>query len=202
MVAEDTSVAGDDRQRLDGCHLFERLGPLEHVALYPERSTCVRERGHDEVAAHDDPGTGHPHPGVVVGLPQAVTAFDGQVAQAVEEEPVLIGDGRREVLGVADNVAPAWAPDGELSIEGASQVAGGLGVALEPLGHIDMTHDVGGIVAPGGGIFHDGRGAERMVVVAVGIDHVAHGQVGQVAEFADHAGAVGEQPGIDDGRPF
>ena len=74
-----------------------------------------------------------------------------------------------------------------------------LGVALEPFGHVDVADDVRSVVAPRGGVLENGRGTERMVVVAVGVDHVADGQVGQVPQLLDHPGAVGEQTGVDHG---
>ena len=53
-------MPADDRGRIEGGHRLERLGPLEDVALYPERRARVRQGRHDEVAADDHALLGDP----------------------------------------------------------------------------------------------------------------------------------------------
>ena len=146
MLSEDTAVTGDDGHRVEGGHLLECLGPFEDVALDPERRPGVRQGRHDEVSADDHPGIGDPHPGVVVRLSEAVTTVEDLVAEPVEHESFLVGDRRRAVDRVADHVASMAVPDGELRVERPGQMPGGLGVALEPLGHVDVPDDVRGIM--------------------------------------------------------
>ena len=70
---------------------------------------------------------------------------------------------------------------------------------LEAAGHVDVPDDVRSLVAAGGGVLEERRGAEGVVVVSVGVDDVADRQIGEAAELLHHPGAVGEQAGVDDG---
>ena len=145
---------------------------------------------------------GKPDPGVVVRLPEPMATFERQVAQAVEEQAVLVGHGRREVPGLPHHVPSFGTPHGELGVEGPGQVARGFGVPLEPFGHVDVSHDVRWLVSPFDGILEKRRRAESMVVVPVGVDHITDGKVGEGPQLVDHAGAIGEEPGVDDSHPL
>jgi hypothetical protein len=81
----------------------------------------------------------------------------------------------------------------------AAKVTGRLGVPVEPLEHVDVADDVRRGMAARGRVLQQGGRVEGVVVVAVGVDHVAHGQVGDAAQFLDDPWAVGEEPGVHDG---
>jgi len=103
---------------------------------------------------------------------------------------------------VWSSVSAVPVPDGELGVERPGQVAGGPCVSGEPPGHVDVADDVRGIVPPRRRVVEQGGGAESVVVVAVCVHDVADGQVGQPPQLLHHPGTVGEQPGVDDSRPF
>ena len=141
---------------------------------------------------------GDPHPGVVVGLAEPVTQLDRPAAETVEQQPVLVVDRRRAVARLADDVAAVRAPARELRVEGVGEVTGGLGVALEALGHVHVADDVGRVVPARLGVVEQRRRAEGVVVVAVRVDHVPDGQVGDRPQLAHHPRPAGEEPGVDD----
>ena len=71
-------------------------------------------------------------------------AFECKATEFIERDGVGELDGGRMVFGMTNNITTVAFPDGELEVEGLRNVPGGLLIALEPLGHVDMTHDVGG----------------------------------------------------------
>ncbi len=133
---------------------------------------------------------------MIVGLAETVMTLECKATEVVERDGVGELDGGRVVLGMTNNITTVARPDGELEVEGLRYVPGGLLIALKPFGHVDMTHDVGGGMTALARIVEDRRCAERVVVMAVRVDHIANRQISDGPKFTHNPRAAGEQSGI------
>jgi hypothetical protein len=126
---------------------------------------------------------------VVVGLAEAVATLEREIAER-ERDAVLVLECGRVVTGAPGDGAAVRPPQHagprparELDAVGLRQVAGRLLVAGEALRDVHVADDARRRVAARLRVLQDRRRAERVVVMAVGVDDVAHGRVGELAHF-------------------